>query len=283
MPVDKETRKLIAIMHADVKGYSRLMGEDESFTVRILTECRRVFSENIERHRGRLVNAPGDSILSEFSSVVSAVQCAVEIQKQLAVMNADLRGDQKMQFRIGVNIGDVIERGTQIYGNGVNIAARLEALADPGGICISKSVLDQIEGKLALGYEYLGEKTAKNIAKPIPAYRVLSEITDVDQAKQKGRGGKFRKIRLRTKKIKNEPENKLHPPKSKNKRSKAKAQSKQRKIFNKHIWIYTGVNAILVILNVLTLPDFFWFYWPVLIWGLLLFIHWIIWMKDANE
>ena len=280
MPVDQETRKLIAIMHSDVKGYSRLMGEDESFTVRILTECRRVFSDSIKGHGGRLVNAPGDSILSEFSSVVSAVQCAVEIQEQLAVMNADLREDRRMQFRIGINIGDVIGKGTQIYGNGVNIAARLETLADPGGICISKAVLEQIEGKLALGYEYMGEKSVKNIAKPITAYRVLFEIgdepTDVGRATQKHRGGKHKKVKIRAKK-------KSLSPNSKNRYSTAKVQSKERETFRKHCWIYAGGNGLFFLINMLTLPDFFWFHWPALIWGLLLYIHWIVWAKNSNS
>jgi adenylate cyclase len=179
MPAEKEIRKLAAIMHADVKGYSLLMGEDESFTVRTLTECRKVFSDNIEKHRGRLVNAPGDSILSEFPSVVSAVQCAVEIQEQLIVKNADLPDNRKMQFRIGVNLGDVIESGDAIYGDGVNIAARIEALAEPGGVSISRTVFNHAHKKLKYGYEYLGEQQVKNIADPVQVYKLLTAPEDM--------------------------------------------------------------------------------------------------------
>lgn len=132
MPSDKEVRKLTAIMHADVKGYSRLMGEDESYTVRALKECRRLFAENIGKHGGRMVNAPGESILAELSSVVSAVQCAEDIQTQLNTRNADLPKDRRMVFRIGVNLGDVIQSEDAIYGDGVNITARIKALAGRG-------------------------------------------------------------------------------------------------------------------------------------------------------
>jgi adenylate cyclase len=168
-------RKLTAILSADVKGYSRLMGENEAETVRTLTAYRKIMGELIQQHRGRVIDSPGDNILAEFASVVDAVQCAVAAQNEFKARNADLPENRKMQFRIGINLGDVIEEGDRIYGDGVNIAARLEALADPGGICVSKTAFDQIETKLPLGYEYLGEKEVKNIAKPVGAYRVLME------------------------------------------------------------------------------------------------------------
>jgi class 3 adenylate cyclase len=168
-------RKLSAIFMADVVGYSRLMGEDESATLQTLNTYQGIMEGLIKQHRGRIVDAPGDAVLAEFSSVVDAVQCAVAVQKELEARNAELPENRRMQFRIGINLGDVIEEGEKIYGDGVNIAARLEALADPGGICVSKTAFDHIETKLPLGYEFLGEKAVKNIAKPVKAYRVLLE------------------------------------------------------------------------------------------------------------
>jgi adenylate cyclase len=175
MPSQSIERKLTAILSADVKGYSRLMGEDEESTVRTLNAYRKIMVALVGRHRGRVVDATGDNVLAEFSSVVNAVQCAVEIQKELGVQNAELPENRKMEFRIGVNLGDVIEEGETIYGDGVNIAARLESLAEGGGICISGSAFEQVENKLVLGYEYLGEQTVKNIKKPVRVYRVMIE------------------------------------------------------------------------------------------------------------
>jgi len=168
-------RKLAAILSADVKGYSRLMGEDEEATVRTLTAYREVMASLIQQFRGRVVDSPGDNVLAEFASVVDAVQCAVEIQRVLKAKNAELPENRRMEFRIGVNLGDVIEEGERIYGDGVNIAARLEGLAEGGGICLSGSAYEQIENKLPLHYEYLGEHTVKNIRKPIRVYRALTE------------------------------------------------------------------------------------------------------------
>ena len=168
-------RKLTTMLSADVAGYSRLMGEDEAATVKTLTTYRGIMAELIKQHRGRVIDSPGDNLLAEFASVVDAVQCAVAVQKELQARNAELPEDRRMEFRIGINLGDVIEEGDRIYGDGVNIAARLEALADPGGICVSKTAFDHIETKLPLGYEYLGEQAVKNIPKPVGAYRVLME------------------------------------------------------------------------------------------------------------
>jgi adenylate cyclase len=167
-------RKLTAILTADVEGYSRLMREDEEATVRTITTYRKAIANLIQQYRGRVVDSPGDNILAEFTSVVDSVNCAVEIQRELAERNADLPNERKMHFRIGVNLGDVIQEGERIYGDGVNIAARMEGLAEGGGICISGTVYDAIEAKLGLEYEYLGEQEVKNIDKPVRAYRVLS-------------------------------------------------------------------------------------------------------------
>ena len=165
-------RRLAAIFSADVAGYSRLMGEDEVATIRMLTAYREVMSALIQQHRGRVVDSPGDNLLAEFSSVIDALQCAVEIQQELQARNTEIPPSRRMEFRIGINLGDVIVEGERIYGDGVNIAARLESLANAGGLCISGTVYDQVETKLALGYEFLGEQSVKNIAKPVRVYRV---------------------------------------------------------------------------------------------------------------
>ena len=144
MTTESFKRKLTAILSADVEGYSRLMSEDEESTVRRLTSYREAMANLIQRHRGRVVDSPGDNLLAEFSSVVDAVQCAVDIQRELKARNAELIENRRMEFRIGINLGDVIEEGERIYGDGVNIAARVEGLAEGGSICISGSAYDQI-------------------------------------------------------------------------------------------------------------------------------------------
>src|ERR1700730_1111561 len=166
-------RKLTAILCADVFGYSRLMGGDEEATLVTLTAHRRIIDSLIEQRHGRFVNSAGDSVLAEFASVVEAVNCAVDIQTALKAENAKLPLERRMEFRIGINLGDVMVEGDQIYGDGINIAARLESLADPGGICISGKVHEEIRSKLPLGYEDLGEQTVKNIARPVHVWRVL--------------------------------------------------------------------------------------------------------------
>ena len=175
MATQEVKRKLTAILSADVKGYSRLMGEDEESTARTLNTYKEVMTGLIQVHHGRVVDASGDNVLAEFASVVDAVRCAVEIQKELKTRNAELPENRWMEFRIGINLGDVIEDGEQILGDGVNIAARLESLSEAGGICISGTAYDHVENKLSLGYEYLGEQAVKNIAKPVRVYRVLME------------------------------------------------------------------------------------------------------------
>jgi adenylate cyclase len=150
-------RKLTAILSADVKEYSRLMRDDEDETIRTITAYRTAIAKLVEQYRGRVVDSPGDNVLAEFGSGVDAVNCAVEIQRELAERNEELPTERKMEFRIGVNSGDVVQEGERIYGDGVNIAARVEGLAEGGGICISGTVYDSIEGKLGLEFGYLGE------------------------------------------------------------------------------------------------------------------------------
>ena len=165
-------RKLTAILSADVEGYSRLMGEDEDATIRTLTSYRELMSTLIQKHRGRVVDSPGDNLLAEFLSVVDAVRCAVEIQEELRVRNAELPENRRMEFRIGINLGDVVQEEERIYGDGINIAARVEGIAEGGGICISGTVYDSIKNKLSLSYESLGEHTVKNIKEPVRVYRM---------------------------------------------------------------------------------------------------------------
>jgi len=172
MSPESYQRRLTAILSADVEGYSRLMGEDEDATIRTLTTYRELMSTLIDKHRGRVVDSPGDNMLAEFGSVVDAVRCAVEIQEELRVRNAELPEHRKMEFRIGINLGDVVEEAERIYGDGINIAARVEGLADGGGICISGPVYDSIKNKLSLSYESMGEHTVKNIKEPVRVYRM---------------------------------------------------------------------------------------------------------------
>jgi len=174
MPNDQKiTRKLTAIMSADVKGYSLLMSEDEIHTIQTLKTHRQIMSEYIQQHTGRVVDSPGDNLLAEFGSAVDAVQCAVKIQKRLKKENDRFVEDKRLEFRIGVNVGDVVQDENSIYGSGVNVAARIEGLADSGGVCISRNAYDHVKDKLDLGFEFLGEHKVKNIKDPVRVYKVL--------------------------------------------------------------------------------------------------------------
>jgi adenylate cyclase len=172
-------RKLTAILSADAVGYSRLMRDDEEATVRDIASHRVLITEIVQQHHGRVIDSPGDNILAEFASVVDAVNGAIKIQEEIKKSNADTPKDRRMEFRIGINLGDVIEEEDRIYGDGVNIAARVEGLAAGGGIAISGIVYDSIKDKLKLGYQYLGEQDVKNIPEPVRVYRLLTEPADV--------------------------------------------------------------------------------------------------------
>jgi adenylate cyclase len=174
MAQDGFKRKLTAILSADAKGYSHLMGEDEETTVRTLTTYREVICTLVIDHNGRVIDSPGDNILAEFTSIVDAMRCAWDVQQEIKSRNNELPEKVRMNFRIGINLGDVIEEGDRIYGDGVNIAARLEGLAEGGGICISGTAYDQVKNKLPFRYEYEGEQTVKNIKEPVRVYRVLT-------------------------------------------------------------------------------------------------------------
>ena len=166
-------RKLTAILSADVQGYSRLMGDDDESTVNTITAYRKIIAGLIQKHQGRVVDTPGDNILAEFSGALNAVNSAIEIQQKLETENGKLPANRRMDFRIGINLGDVLHKEERIYGDGVNVAARIESLADPGGVCISRGVFDQVKKKVRQGFEYMGEHTVKNISEPVRIYRIL--------------------------------------------------------------------------------------------------------------
>ena len=166
-------RKLTAILSMDVKGYSKLMGDDDESTVNTITAYRRIISELIQKNQGRVVDTPGDNILAEFGSALNAVNGSIDIQRTLDIENSKLPDNRRMVFRIGINVGDILHRDNCIYGDGVNVAARIESLADPGGVCISRGVFEQVKKKICHGFEYLGEHTVKNISEPVRIYRIL--------------------------------------------------------------------------------------------------------------
>ena len=261
MEPDGVIRKLAAIFSADVKDYSLLMRDDEVATVRTLTAYRDLITTLIKQYRGRVVDSPGDNILAEFPSVVDAVQGSVSIQKELIARNAKVPENRRMEFRIGINLGDVIVEGDRIYGDGINLAARLEGLAEPGGICISRTAFDQIEDKLPFGYQYLGEKTVKNIPKPLRAYKVLlePEKTAPKEHKEKKTNG----IRVST------------SPKHRLKENRIERHGMLKDRLSRHLIAYIGVIGFLFIVNMLTDRRELWFYWPALGWGLFLYLHWL--------
>jgi TolB-like protein/class 3 adenylate cyclase len=183
MADERVERKLAAILAADVAGYSRLMGEDEAGTrSRFNAHLHELIEPAIASHRGRIVKTTGDALLVEFASVVDAVQCAVDIQKGMAERNADEPDDRRMEFRIGVNLGDVIIEGDDIHGDGVNVTARLEGMSEPGGICISGGAYEQVRNKVSIGFEDIGLQEVKNIAEPVQAYKIIPDAGDRDLA-----------------------------------------------------------------------------------------------------
>ena len=175
MPIATATRRLVAILAADVVGYSRLMGADEEGThERLKAHFRELVDPKIAEHRGRIVKNTGDGMLAEFSSVVDAVRCAVEVQRGMIDREPEVPEERRIRFRIGVNLGDVIVEEHDIFGDGVNFAARLEALAEPGGVCISATVNDQVRDKLPYTFEDMGEQSVKNIARPVRVFALRS-------------------------------------------------------------------------------------------------------------
>ncbi len=200
MTQKRAIRKLRAILSADGAGYSRLMQEDETWTIKTIENCKRLISELVTQFNGRVVDDPGDNLLAEFASVVDAIECAIDIQKELETKDTDQNDDHRLRFRIGINLGDVVQQNDRIYGDGVNIAARLEGLAEPGGICISRTAYDHVKKKVAVGYEYLGEHHVKNIADPVRAYRVLMrpDSASIRIGKERHRQNRWKRTVLAT-------------------------------------------------------------------------------------
>ena len=173
MSGERVERRLAAILAVDVAGYSRLMGEDEKGTLAALRAVRRELGDpKITEHRGRIVKTTGDGLLAEFASVVDAVRCAIELQREMIARNAATPAERRIEFRMGINVGDIIIEDGDIFGDGVNIAARLEALAEPGGICLSAAAHEQVRDRLHIAFDDLGEQQVKNITRPVRTYRV---------------------------------------------------------------------------------------------------------------
>lgn len=190
-------RKLTTILASDVEGYSRLMSQDEEATLAILKEYREIIFRLIARHEGRVFNTGGDSVLAEFTSPVEAVRCAISFQEELRTRNAELDPNQQLRFRIGINVGDVLIEGDDLFGDGVNVAARLEGLAPASGICISGSVFAQVKNKLSLGFEDIGLQQVKNIAEPVHAYRLVPAPVSISIGASSGAARPRRRAQIR--------------------------------------------------------------------------------------
>jgi adenylate cyclase len=240
-------RKLTTVFCADVQGYSALVERDEVGTVTRLKQYRDIMVDLIGRHHGRLINTWGDGLVAEFASPVEAVFCAVETQRRLSTRNVEEPLLPPMQFRIGINLGDVIIEGTDIYGEGVNIAARLESLAEAGGICISGAVFEQVRKKLDIGFDFLGDREIKNSAEPVAAYRVLLGGVQVGTA-----------------------------PKHQMPQLPAAADDAEAAFikWRRFAWRFAVIAAFLMIVNLVTSPRYFWFIWPWLGMGLVLLLRW---------
>lgn len=250
MTDDKVKRRLTTVLCADVYGYSRLMEADETGTLETLRRYRTAIAGLVARHDGRIVNTWGDAVIAEFASVVEAVQCAVEIQQEIA--NQDSEHSQPMRFRIGINLGDVMVDGSDIYGDGVNIASRLQELAEPGGVVISSSVYDQVHNKLAVGFDCLGQRPMKNVA-PVTSYRVTMsgqaagrESFTVDESPTRGREAD--RLRLGDRR---EPSSWTH------------VVSDLLPRLPRSIATALTVSAFLILINVFTGMHKIWFHWPV--------------------
>ncbi|MBM3504842.1 MAG: adenylate/guanylate cyclase domain-containing protein [Alphaproteobacteria bacterium] len=234
-------RRLTSILCADVTGYSRLMGEDEEATLATLTDHRRTIDALIERHYGRIVSTAGDSVLAEFASIVEAVQCAVDIQHELKAKNEALPASRRMLFRIGVNLGDVMVRENDLFGDGVNLAARLQEVAEPGGICISGAVYDQVRNKLSVSFDYLGPRTVKNFSNEVPIYR----------------------LRLGTESPTGQPAATAAPPPAAVAERHLDQERRVRALLRQAM-IMGVVMVFLFVLNMVTNSRSWWWYWPVL-------------------
>lgn len=287
-------RKLAAIFSADVAGYTRLMQNDEMATLNLLSRYRAIMADLIKQHNGRVVDAVGDNLMAEFSSVVDAVQSAIAVQKELANQNGALAPERRMEFRIGINVGDVIQEGERIYGDGVNIAARLEKLASPGGICISKIAHDHIESKLPFGYEYLGEVSVKNLSKPLAAYRVILEPGAASGGPSAGPAGgadrdSFSRVREQVENFARDISQDQHLRKAVKETSErvrgfadevagdpaSRDRALRRLWSKKHVQGFVFLALALFAINAITYWGRWWFQYPVVSIGLAFYIHWL--------
>jgi adenylate cyclase len=248
---DKVKRRLITVLCADVSGYSRLMEADEAGTLETLRRYRTAMAGLVERHDGRIVNTWGDAVIAEFASVVEAVQCAVEIQQEISNQESDPPPEQPMRFRIGINLGDVMVDGSDIYGDGVNIAARLQELAEPGGIVVSSSVYDQVYNKLSVGFDCLGQQPMKNVA-PVVSYRVAVGGGD-------GRPPEARRPEAMAAPQADDPGRRETP------QSPTRLQSAAHWFANlpRPAAAAITVAGFLILINLFTSPHRIWFHWPV--------------------
>ena len=238
-------RKLTTILCADVAGYSRLMEQNEEDTLASLKFARTVFNSHIADHGGRLINMTGDAIIAEFPSVVNAVHCAVAIQNQIAELHTQNKFAVALHFRIGLNLGDVMIEGDDIFGDGVNIAARLEALAPTGGICISGTVYDHVKGKFPAGFDYLGERKVKNIDGAVSVYALqLAGAEQPSPAATKDAGTEQPDETLEEKEL--------------------RKQIKRQASFYRRCVMMGVLVVFLFIINMLTSPGTLWFFWPAL-------------------
>lgn len=253
-------RKLTTLFCADVKGYSELMGRDEVGTLTRLKAYRQAMIGLIARHHGRTVNTWGDGLLAEFASPVEAVTCAAEVQRELRARNEAETGQPAMLFRIGINLGDVMVEGDDLYGEGVNVAARLEAQAEPGGIAISRTVYDQVRNKLGLGFEFVGEREVKNIADKVEVYRVVLDAAGQPQAQAY------------------EPKRHQPPPAAEPPLAPPEVMDRvawQRRIWMKRAWQSGTLLVVLLAINLMTSPNRLWVVWPALGIGLMLAWSWL--------
>jgi len=251
MTDDKVKRRLTTVLCADVYGYSRLMEADETGTLEALRRYRTAIARLVERHDGRIVNTWGDAVIAEFASVVEAVQCAVEIQQEIASQASNAPQASPMQFRIGINLGDVMVDGSDIYGDGVNIASRLQELAEPGGVVISSSVYDQVHNKLSVGFDCLGQRPMKNIA-PLTSYR----LTLGGQATAPGSFGIQDRVPLSERARAPRVDDRRAPSSSTN------VVSEWLTKLPRPIAAALTVSAFLIVINLLT-SQRIWFHWPV--------------------
>jgi adenylate cyclase len=237
-------RRLNTILAADVAGFSRLMESDEEATLATLKARLATLTSFIERHGGRVVNTAGDAVLAEFASVVRAVQCAAEIQRELGARNETLAPERRMAFRIGINLGDVIVEGSNLFGEGVNLAARLQTMAEPGGICIAGSVYEQVRNKLAVHFAFLGDQTFKNIGDRVPVYRIdlgatAPPATSTDAA----------------------PDDPPRPAPAPTADSVPVDRGLERRRFQRYLYTSAVVAAAVFVIDIVTDGKFSWFYW----------------------